>query len=395
MFDNQSVALIILPSLWASLIVLIVNWRIHRTMSGVGWWPLGLGLSTVGFVLRASSVALSPWLAVVLGSVLIIAGQLQMLRGLCAFAGRPMYARCEAAILGLVAGGMAWLIHDGAVEGVRLGFVTAALGATFLLQWRVLADIARHDGAVGVVVLVVTEMLVLALFGTRAGLMLSGHLPIQQLSLAETDIPGTIPATAGRLAVFVNSTVLAVLLAYGYILLATRRVQGELARLARIDTLTGVPNRLAFEEAMGQLQQETAHHRGNVALALLDIDRFKQINDTHGHEVGDAMLRHVAALIGAALPTGGIFARIGGEEFAIALACTGLADISAAAERIRRAVEQTPLPAGDQRLGVTISVGVAVTAPGEGGFQRLHRQADEALYRAKSQGRNRVVSAAA
>jgi len=163
-----------------------------------------------------------------------------------------------------------------------------------------------------------------------------------------------------------------------------RRAQDELAWLALHDPLTRLPNRRALE---ARLAMETARARAAVqplALAVLDLDAFKAVNDAHGHGVGDRVLVDLAARLRAGTPPEGLAARIGGEEFVILLPGRSLASALAVAEAVRRAVEAAPvggLP------GVTISAGVA-----EGARPDLLAAADAALYRAKRAGRNRVVT---
>jgi diguanylate cyclase (GGDEF)-like protein len=162
-----------------------------------------------------------------------------------------------------------------------------------------------------------------------------------------------------------------------------------LAGLARTDALTGLPNRRAFDEA---LDREVARaHRAGAPLALLalDLDRFKQVNDVHGHAAGDAALVAAAARARAALREGDLLARVGGEELAALLPGAGLDAAREAGERIRAAISAAPVEAAGASFRVTVSVGAAVLAPGERG-PALHARADERLYAAKRGGRDRV-----
>lgn len=162
-----------------------------------------------------------------------------------------------------------------------------------------------------------------------------------------------------------------------------------LAGLARTDALTGLANRRAFDEA---LEREVARaERSGAPLALLavDLDRFKQVNDVHGHAAGDAALVAAAGRARAALREGDLLARVGGEELAALLPGAGLADAREAGERVRAAVAAAPVEAGGASFRLTISVGVAVLAPGEEGAA-LQARADGRLYAAKQGGRDRV-----
>jgi diguanylate cyclase (GGDEF)-like protein len=125
---------------------------------------------------------------------------------------------------------------------------------------------------------------------------------------------------------------------------------------------------------------------------MVDIDHFKWINDQHGHDVGDRILRRVAEACGSDLRGSDLLARYGGEEFVVVLPETNEADGRAAAERMRSRVEEVHNP--EIESAVTVSIGVSAEVPSNAsGFERLVQRADRALYRAKEMGRNRVVVA--
>ena len=130
------------------------------------------------------------------------------------------------------------------------------------------------------------------------------------------------------------------------------------------------------------------------SVLLLDIDYFKRINDTHGHEAGDVVLKVFAERLTSQLRALDIAARYGGEEFVILMPGSGLAEAELAAERMRRNVANTPFKlAADLELPVTVSIGLAQASSGEA-MDSLLRRADAALYEAKTDGRNRVQAAA-
>ena len=160
----------------------------------------------------------------------------------------------------------------------------------------------------------------------------------------------------------------------------------ELIAHARTDGLTGLPNRRAFEERLDEEVTRAHRHGRRLALAIFDVDRFKAVNDTHGHTAGDAVLREVAVRLARMARVGDLVARLGGEEFAWLMTDTDARGAFAAIERARLAVADVPFPAvGD----VTVSAGVADLGGGPS-RDALYRNADAALYRAKSDGRNAV-----
>ncbi|WP_221089383.1 GGDEF domain-containing protein [Deinococcus aquaedulcis] len=175
--------------------------------------------------------------------------------------------------------------------------------------------------------------------------------------------------------------------------LLQRRYVGALAaaqseaRAGYLDALTGVANRRQLALWLGgHLQREA---REPLSVVLFDLDRFKQINDTHGHDYGDEVLRRTAAAVTGALRRGTLFGRWGGEEFLVILPGAGAAEAQGVAERIRAAVADVPY---DRVLQVTVSLGVAQALPGER-LESVLKRADDALYAAKHAGRNQVKAA--
>lgn len=164
----------------------------------------------------------------------------------------------------------------------------------------------------------------------------------------------------------------------------------DLYEQASHDTLTGLLNRRVFEERITSIMAQSHRHGHPVTLACLDLDKFKEINDTHGHAVGDMVLQKMAMIMENMVRSCDILARVGGDEFVIILPETELADAQTLANRLCRAIDQFELPAlGSSKLG--ISIGLAELEPGQTQEKWLQR-ADEALYQAKAAGRSQVRS---
>lgn len=158
---------------------------------------------------------------------------------------------------------------------------------------------------------------------------------------------------------------------------------------AVLDPLTGLLNRKALEARTLELEQQARLAGGSVAFVACDLDNFKDVNDTHGHDRGDAVLRSVAYQMRKALRSFELIYRLGGEEFLILLPGARLDEGVAISERLRRTLEESQ-PGG---LDLTASFGVSAAAGGEVVYERLFKAADEALYDAKAAGRNCVVAA--
>ena len=156
--------------------------------------------------------------------------------------------------------------------------------------------------------------------------------------------------------------------------------------MAQTDPLTGLANRHGLERFV----ERQASSKADVGIIALDVDHFKKVNDTYGHDVGDVVLRHIAQTVSGELRGGDHAFRVGGEEFLVVLADTDAQGAKATAERLRVRVERQLIRSGEHSLKVTISLGVAVWGSGQG-FQSTVKAADQALYAAKRAGRNRVA----
>jgi diguanylate cyclase (GGDEF)-like protein len=175
--------------------------------------------------------------------------------------------------------------------------------------------------------------------------------------------------------------------------LRSARQYEALDHRAHTDALTGLPNRAAFEERLATLTHVFDRYARPFSLLVLDVDFFKKFNDTHGHEAGDKVLQQVSAVIRQTVRDVDTPARFGGEEFVVLMPETGYRASHDAAERLRRAIESHPLTWNGRPLAVTVSIGAAGCPDCTVTASEVLRLADEALYRAKAGGRNRVASA--
>jgi diguanylate cyclase (GGDEF)-like protein len=160
---------------------------------------------------------------------------------------------------------------------------------------------------------------------------------------------------------------------------------------ARHDFLTGLPNRQAYQERIAQEGERSKRYNRNLAILMVDIDDFKQVNDRHGHDCGDVVLQKVAGHLAQNLRNVDFVARTGGEEFVVILPETDLEGALQVASRLRLAVKENPIEAAPGLLSVTVSVGVSsgvITDPAS--HQQMVVDADQALYVAKRSGKDRV-----
>lgn len=246
----------------------------------------------------------------------------------------------------------------------------------------------------------------MAIILMAAGLTLHSHSIVQ--SLAGRGIISTEPLAPLATLIFLCGVMLVTSLFFGvffiYPLIRTQvkeetKLRAMTATLsersqtfeqaALTDALTGVQNRRYFDEALHEYLKEFGRIRRPVGLMIIDLDHFKRVNDSHGHDVGDEVLRVVAECLKDLTRYHDIVARLGGEEFAVVAPNMNIDLLARLAERIRKAIAAAPVSKDKAKLRVTASMGLAVW-DGEEDAESLFRRADQNLYQAKRGGRNRV-----
>ncbi|MGE5467213.1 MAG: GGDEF domain-containing protein [Ignavibacteria bacterium] len=347
-------------------------------IGGLRDWALAVVLVSCASGLASLRGILPDVLAIVAASAMLLLGQFLLVVGLQRYAGRtptwrPTLDAMAAAlivIVGLTYGSHSYQGRIFVMALAQIGF----FGVGAWLAWRAAPTGfgSRFLTAVFVlgVAVAVWRMATLSSSVDEIDAVFD-HNPVQQAYLAMFSL--------GVLG-----------LSIGFIVLANERLREELEFMATRDPMTGVFNRRAF---FGRAEIEWARSLRSgrpLAAVVSDIDFFKKVNDTHGHHVGDLVIKDYANRAGAMLRVPDILARFGGEEFVILLPDTGVAEARQVAERIRREIESKPgqgLPAYTVSFGVSVAQGAAGNAADVEG---LLAEADAALYRAKQGGRNRV-----
>jgi diguanylate cyclase (GGDEF)-like protein/PAS domain S-box-containing protein len=171
-----------------------------------------------------------------------------------------------------------------------------------------------------------------------------------------------------------------------------KQLQTELQRLATTDGLTQSSNRRHFFECAHRAFEQAQNQHGQLAFLLLDIDDFKVINDTYGHPVGDVVLQRIAESGRGALRRGDVFGRIGGEEFAAVFPGCAPEMALQVAERLQREIQRLSFSHEDQTFSITVSQGVTSLLHEDASIDDLFARADAAMYQAKHQGKNRIIS---
>ncbi|MGE5677977.1 MAG: diguanylate cyclase [Pseudomonadota bacterium] len=168
-----------------------------------------------------------------------------------------------------------------------------------------------------------------------------------------------------------------------------KRIEEQLRKIAIRDELTGLYNRHYFEQIINEEMERSDRYDQPLSIMLLDLDHFKKVNDTWGHPIGDELLKLTSETMGKTIRYSDILVRFGGEEFVVLMPHTSIEGAAAAAEKIRSAIERNSHPV----TGIqTVSIGIAERMKSES-FRHLYKRTDDALYRAKQEGRNRVMAA--
>jgi diguanylate cyclase (GGDEF)-like protein len=341
---------------------------------GLAKWNIGQALYAAGWVLIALRDAVPAWLGIAVADGLLLQGLCAQIGGLREFGGLTAWRWLWLAGPALAALVLPVLDHYGALTLLTSFAYSAALSALAVLTLR----LGRRAGAVrwlSASILFAGAVMLLLRAGDIA------FYPPQEGIFA----PSMLHAVS-----FVVLLALTVTSSFAFLVMHRERAEQELRHLAMHDALTNVLSRRAF---LDLAEREVARARragGALAVLMLDLDHFKQVNDRHGHQAGDRVLAQFGQRVKGCLRAPDLLGRYGGEEFCALLPATGHEEALAIAERIRAAVAAKPL--GALPDAVTVSVGLASAKAGVAcKLDYLIGRADSALYAAKGLGRNRVV----
>lgn len=346
-------------------------------------WTRGLAALPVAQLLLAMRGSIPDALSIVLANTLLVLAFVGFALGIRRYLG--LTTRVWWLLLPALLTPMAMVVFSRVVPSysARAVGVTLALAWLLLLLLRPLLPALRRGGPVG-------QQVVLATFGL-ALLSVAARGVTQLLAI---DPAGTILDAA--LANVVTLTYLAIgplLASVGFVLMCNERLMNEAMHLSTVDALTGAYSRRALNEQSERALAEARRHRRPLSVLMIDADHFKRINDTYGHDAGDAVLIELVRRIRQSLRTEDFVGRIGGEEFVAVLPGTPEEEARRVSERLRMAMARDTFIHDGEEIPFTVSVGFAERDPGEAEFEALLKRADDAMYAAKRAGRNRVMAA--
>lgn len=347
---------------------------------GMDKWALAMLLETLTWVLVAARGVIPDALSIVLANAFKAGAHALVLVAIHEFQRRPVPAWQVLAPIAL-----AVLMATVLVDDLRGRFLWGGLIYGFqvvLIARTLLSDPETRIGRAWRLLFAGVVLIVLVL-GLRAAVALSGQAELAQPQDGVASHPVQI-------LVFVAIMATALLGSIGFVLMVKERTDREILHLAMTDSLTHIPNRRAL---MQQAEQALARRSGlPLALLMIDVDHFKRINDSHGHPVGDEVLRAIAGLLTGRLRRQDTLGRYGGEEFCVLAPNTDGEGALKLAESLRATVAATPLNNGHEELRATVSIGYALCPNGAAReLKDILAEADRALYAAKQAGRNRVM----
>lgn len=359
--------------------LLLFSWWQNRAVRALAWWGAGMIVATVALVLLISRTVLPPWVAICVGNAVLCVSY-----GLL-WGGFRVFEKKSAPVAAILAGALIWIAGCGVPELYKSFtarvLLASAIGAAYAFATAFEIRSARGERLgsraplawlfAGYGLLVLARCPALLAFG-----------PVSEVSVLSG--PWVVTHVFAALMFSVTS---------GFLLLGMtkERIESEQRSIAARDPLTGILNRRAFLDDGRALLDRARGKGAPCALLLADLDRFKGINDTHGHAAGDDVLQGFSRVALAALPPGGLMARLGGEEFVCLLPGATDPEAGHVAERIRLTFEAQRFETEAAAFSATVSIGIATS--GEAGhiLDALLATADLSLYRAKREGRNRVA----
>ncbi len=347
-------------------------------------WVASLWIATLGVLLIGLRNRIPDLLSIVVGNGAIVFSNALMLKGIAKHLGQPMRWRWPGCFVLVYTGFSAWMTYVTPDLGMRL-FIASLQAVIFDIAYAYLLLRYGEPAIRTSCRIAAAIMLIDAAFFLVRAFMPVAYSAGQDIMLAGTPVAAT----------YVVGILIGLASYFALLQLITERLMVDLSRAAHTDGLTGLLNRSAIV-AEGRASLARCQQRGQpFTLLIFDLDHFKQINDRWGHDVGDAVLRHVTTILRSSIDWPHMLAsRYGGEEFVLALPGATLEQGMDVAERLRYTLAQSHTRVDDQSIPVTASIGVAVARPGAR-FEQLVRQADEAMYRTKFDGRNGVSLAMA
>jgi diguanylate cyclase (GGDEF)-like protein len=356
--------------------ILLIAWSQNRKTSALALWGLASIGNAGGIFALMLGAALSQPIWSIIGGNLLVLTQGFTWKAARTFDGRP--APLVLLLLGVVVVGIA-----GGLPNLRdfAGSLGLAMSSIYLLAAATTLWLGRK------VERLPARWPIIVFTAVHAAVLLVGAFSTFDGSTGQDQVPSLLSLFG---LVHFESIIFSLGTAAFILVLVKERSEAASRMAADTDPLTGIANRAAFMTGAERVLERCRRDGAPAAVLMFDLDRFKAVNDTHGHAVGDAVIRKFCEVVAAALRPNDVFGRMGGEEFAAVLPGSSIEAAGIRAERIRVAFAENGRSVGDRQVNATVSGGVSVSVKSEQSLNTLLQHADEALYRAKGGGRNRI-----
>jgi diguanylate cyclase (GGDEF)-like protein len=354
--------------------LLLLSWLQHRTIFALALWGSAFIIAAIATILIIARGTIPDLWSIVIGNAMLAAAYGIIWSGVRNFEGK------QAPVVLTLAGALIWLTACSIEPIYALPVARASVMAAIAITYALLAvfELWRGHGEE-----ISRWPIMLLLLGHAAA------IPVRIPLAASATDPHPFHVNLLTFAFF-EAVFVCICAAYLFGGLAKDRIAARYEHASLIDPLTGVANRRGFLQKGERLLVRTRFAHRPAALFLFDVDRFKSINDKFGHHVGDAVLTGFCQLATSLLRPNDLFGRVGGEEFASLLPNITRKDALLLAERLRAAFETASHKVATRSVTATVSVGVAISHDASSDLAALLDAADQALYRAKAMGRNRV-----
>jgi diguanylate cyclase (GGDEF)-like protein len=377
----------LLPMLWLvgfqmglyALAWVMLSALLREDRGAVAHWGIFMLLIGAVMLLAGSRGEPRAWLFYNGANVLSLVAFAVVRRGIERFMQVPSHDIEQMVVLVVVGGAVALVGADESAASSRVVLTYGCQGYIMLrAMWAIRAPLRAEFGTGAQLAIVVPGLLIsgmLALLALRQALDLAHPVEMQR----------NVRANYALMYYYLAGTAL---FNFGFMVLLTQRLVVKLQQSSRRDALTGLFNRRVLDEEIERLWLRFQRRSAAFATLLVDVDHFKQINDSQGHAAGDAVLKHLASLFQEHARATDVVGRMGGDEFLILLPDVRATEAARFAERLRRLVEEGRVRKVPSRA--TISIGIAAVRADDGGPEHVIARADGALYRAKTGGRNRI-----
>jgi diguanylate cyclase (GGDEF)-like protein len=383
MVDVRTLLLVtaLLSMFVGATLLLVIRDHPPGLRAGMGRWARAMLAQGAGLLLVVAFGHGAPgWLALPLGNALLVASQAWVVHALVRFGGTSRAPLWVFALVPVTWAAGLWLTVVQPDPALRTAVTTFGYDVGLVLALGLVWRLSRREAGIGLRLLGAVMLVGLVVISVRALLQFTGRVDVHPFAPTLLQMGFPLYALA-----------ICVLGGFAFQLMCYERFTRQLLEQASTDPLTDVFNRRALFRIAQAAIADARREGRRIGVLLIDVDHFKRVNDRHGHEAGDEVLRVLVRRMQGELRAADVLGRVGGEEFVVLLRFADPATLAEIGERLLQGVRRRPIEVGDFALPATISIGATLLAAGDLGLRDLLRRADAAVYAAKAAGRDRLV----